>query len=150
MRSEITKYCFYQTWSFLHYEWPLTIFPPFPQNGDRRNTSLASAVKKDPSESTVYINADLEVVYPPLPVPGSSRRDFISDDDDEAEFEHLLRGGSVTRVPTYDNGDTDCDEYENDADEREEDLFQRQNVYVPSPAPGKINFFITTLGTIHK
>ena len=109
------------------------------QVSDRRTISLgssmtASAAKKDPNDSTVYINADLEVVYPPLPL---ARRDFVSDDDDDAEFEHLLRGGSVTqqRHTFENNGDTDdCDEYENDDDR--DDLFQRHNSYVPSPAPG--------------
>ena len=108
------------------------------QVSDRRTISLGSsataAAKKDPNDSTVYINADLEVVYPPLPL---ARRDFVSDDDDDAEFEHLLRGGSVTqqRHTFANNGDTDdCDEYENDDDR--DDLFQRHNSYVPSPAPG--------------
>ena len=102
----------------------------------RRTTSVMSSSikKKDPSDTTVYINEDLEVVYPPLP---PARRDFVSDDDDEAEFEHLLRGGNVTRHngATYE-GDTDCDEYENDIDDDRDDLFQRHNSYVPSPAPG--------------
>ena len=92
----------------------------------RTATSVTlSSIKKDPNDATVYINADLEVVYPPLP---QGRRDFVSDEDDDAEFEHLLRSGSVTRQNG--DGDTDCDEYEN------EDLLQRQHSYVPSPAPG--------------
>lgn len=64
---------------------------------------------KSDSDVTVYINADLEVVYPTLP---------LKEDQEDEELSGLL------------SGNEDC--YENG-----ESLFgSRQNGYVPSPAPG--------------
>ena len=70
---------------------------------------------------TVYINADLEVVYPSLPLPVTIDSQPCQrgvgnglSDDNEEELNGLL---------------ADC--YEN-----EESLLREQPDYVPSPAPG--------------
>ena len=73
----------------------------------RRPSQVASVGGEDSeADVTVYINADLEVVYPTLNDGGG--KDFV-DDDDEAELNGLL---------------ADC--YEN----------EELHGYVPSPAPG--------------
>jgi hypothetical protein len=73
-------------------------------------SAAGDAVAETDGDVTVYINADLEVVYPSISENEGAEND---DDDDEAELNGLL---------------ADC--YEN------EDSLFANNEYVPSPAPG--------------
>ena len=90
-------------------------------SSSRLRKAATAAAADDDDDVTVYINADLEVVYPSLPLPVTIDSQHCQrgvgnglSDDNEEELNGLL---------------ADC--YEN-----EESLLREQPDYVPSPAPG--------------